>query len=327
MNQELFVEERAREWDDFHYILKIVESQGVKSLSSEQLERFIALYRKSTGDLMYAKTHDFDAKIVSYLNALVAKGHPYVYAPPPGSRSSLRRFFLVEFPELVMRHRRLFLFAAVIFLLAFFIAYITILVAPHNADLFISEDLLSALHERLNKDTMTGWAASPTEPMEEHPMTSSYIMTNNIRVGFFSFVYGIFLGVGTAYIVFNNGLLLGGVAGVYGNYNLNSRCWALILPHGVIELVAIGICAQAGFLIGQALICPGRYRRRDAIVLAGNSAIRLVVGTIPMFTIAAIIEGFITPRHLSDVVKLSFALLTALALGIYFFRFKGGRGV
>ena len=327
MNQELFVEERVREWDDYHYILKKIGSQGITSLSSEQLERFIALYREITGDLMYARTNSFDPKVVSYLNTLVAKGHPYVYAPPPGTGGGLRHFLLIDFPQLVSSHNKQFFLAVAIFALAFFIAYLSILAVPQNASLFISEEMIKMINERLEHDTLTGWAGTPTEGVEKHSSTSSRIMTNNIEVGFRSLVGGIFLGAGTVLAMYYNGLLLGVFAAIYANNQLAVRFWALILPHGVIELTAIFICAQAGFLIGQALINPGKYTRLGALSIAGNAAMRLVLGTVPMFIVAAIIEGFVTPNELSDVVKLSFSALTGLFLLLYFCRVRDGHEV
>lgn len=327
MNQELFVKERTTEWDNFNYILKNLESQGIASLSSKELEQFIFLYREITGDLMYAKSHGFDPKIVSYLNSMVAKGHPYLYSPPPGTGTNLRKFFLIEFPRLVNRYVKQFLLAAIVFFAGFLFSYVYILFSPDNAELFVPEDLINIIHERLKEDTQTGWAASPKASAATHPLISSYIMTNNIKVGFFSFAYGIFLGLGTALILFQNGVFVGAVAGIYGSYHLNSRFWALVLPHGVTEFVAIFICAQAGFLIGSALINPGKYKRQDAIILAGNTAIRLVLGTIPLFGIAAIIEGFITPLSFSDWVKLGFAFISAVFLWLYFNRARDAHEV
>lgn len=327
MNQELFVEERAREWDVYHYLLKKITGQNITSFSAEELEQFITLYREITGDLMYARTNRFDTKVVSYLNTLVAKGHPYIYAPPPGTSGGLRHFLLLDFPQLVRLHSKQLFLAIFIFFAAFFIAYLSILAVPRNANLFTSEKLVAIVNERLKHDTLSGWAASPTEEVEKHSFSSSRIMTNNIEVGFYSLVSGIFLGAGTAYVMYNNGLLLGAVAAIYANNHLALRFWSLVLPHGVIEFTAIFICAQAGFLIGQAIINPGKYTRLGALSAAGNTAMRLVLGTVPMFIVAAIIEGFFTPNALSDLVKLSFSALTGLLLLFYFCNVRGGREV
>jgi uncharacterized membrane protein SpoIIM required for sporulation len=51
--------------------------------------------------------------------------------------------------------------------------------------------------------------------------------------------------------------------------------------------------------------------------IAGGEATRLMVGVVVMLVIAGLIEGFITPQPLHPMLKISFALLTAVLLLIY----------
>ena len=94
--------------------------------------------------------------------------------------------------------------------------------------------------------------------------------------------------------------------------------WSLILPHGIIEITAILIGGAAGMLIGKALIAPGQLSRSDALKRAGSDAIRLLLGTIPLFIVAGFTESFITPSALPAYVKLAYAALTAVGLAVYF---------
>ena len=114
-----------------------------------------------------------------------------------------------------------------------------------------------------------------------------------------------------------NGVVLGVVATLFAPLMGQARFWSYILPHGIIELVAIFICGGAGFMIGSSIIAPGNLRRGDAIPLAAGQALRLFGGSLPLFVVAAIIEGFLTPSALPPWSKLTFAGVTAIGLVLY----------
>jgi len=149
-------------------------------------------------------------------------------------------------------------------------------------------------------------------------LMSSFIMTNNIRVGIYSFAAGVTAGLLTLYIIFSNGLMIGAVAATAAPSMGQLKFWSLILPHGLIELTAIFICGGAGLMIGSAIVAPGNLRRADAIKIAAGKAVRLFAGTLAMFVIAGTIEGFISPSVLPPQAKMLFGALTGIALILYF---------
>src|SRR5205814_2318936 len=95
--------------------------------------------------------------------------------------------------------------------------------------------------------------------------------------------------------------------------------WPGILPHGIAELTAIFICGAAGFLLGLSLLLPGAYTRRDAIRIAGLDAIKLVLGTIPLFIFAGIIEGMFSHLPIPAALRLVFAGINGLFWYLYLF--------
>ena len=148
---------------------------------------------------------------------------------------------------------------------------------------------------------------------------ASQIMTNNISVAIKAFVYGISFGIGTIYILFINGALLGALTALVYLYADPVRYWSLILPHGVIELTAIFIAGAAGIIIAKSLLLPGEYSRRHALIDGGKKSIPLLIGVAIMLVIAGIIEGFITPLEIIDEdLKLIIAAFTGILLMLYF---------
>jgi len=99
------------------------------------------------------------------------------------------------------------------------------------------------------------------------------------------------------------------------------KFWAIptfVAAHGAIELTAIFIAGGAGLLLGKALLMPGDLRRIDALVTNGSLAIKLILGCIPMLLIAGIIEGFVSPAHISPYYKYTVSALSSLLMVVYF---------
>jgi uncharacterized membrane protein SpoIIM required for sporulation len=126
-----------------------------------------------------------------------------------------------------------------------------------------------------------------------------------VLVAFLAFALGITLCVGTIVVLINNALLLGVLAGAFQVVGRAGSFWALILPHGVLELIAICIAAGAGLRMGWALIDPGDRPRGLALRDETREAVVVVVGVIPAFVVAAAIEGFMTGTALPDGLEIA----------------------
>ncbi|NLD49646.1 MAG: stage II sporulation protein M, partial [Clostridiaceae bacterium] len=196
-----------------------------------------------------------------------------------------------------------------VFMLGSAISFIFTLISVDNAIAFLPKEQVDAILDSDVYGARESW---------DNSVMSSFILTNNIRVGIISFVLGITMGVGTSWVLLVNGYMLGGFAALYFHKGANLLFWSLILPHGVIELLAIFICGGAGIIVGYSLINPLSYSRKDSLIIRGKTALKLVLGTIPMFIIAGIIEGNITPSDkISEAGKLVFALFTLLLFAVY----------
>jgi uncharacterized membrane protein SpoIIM required for sporulation len=148
---------------------------------------------------------------------------------------------------------------------------------------------------------------------------STAIQTNNITVTFLAFAGGLLLGIGTVYLLIQNGLMLGMVLSLC----IRHRFWNIpifIAGHGVIELTAIFIAGGAGLLLAKALLVPGELKRRDALVTNGLLGIKLIMGCVPMLLIAGIIEGFVSPSSISPIFKFAISGTSAVALVVYFMK-------
>src|SRR5258708_38295693 len=78
-------------------------------------------------------------------------------------------------------------------------------------------------------------------PPAERPFTSSFIMTNNIRVTLLCFAGGVLLGIPTVFVLLQNGLEVGSIAGLTQVYGIHGALWAFVAAHGFLELSVIFI--------------------------------------------------------------------------------------
>ena len=84
----------------------------------------------------------------------------------------------------------------------------------------------------------------------------------------------------------------------------SGKFWGLILPHGMLELSAVVVAGAAGLRIGWAIIDPGDRSRFEALTDESRSAGNVLIGLIAAFLLAALVEGFVTGRPWSTVIRI-----------------------
>ncbi len=73
-------------------------------------------------------------------------------------------------------------------------------------------------------------------------------------------------------------------------------------------------------MLAWAMIHPGLLRRLDALKIAANRAVKLVIGSVPLLMIAGAIEGFISPAtNIPWLVKWAVGLGSGAAMYSYLF--------
>ncbi|MCX7923302.1 MAG: stage II sporulation protein M [Clostridia bacterium] len=306
MKEDKFIKQNSETWACLEKTLNKLKSKGFQKFGKDELHDFINLYNLTCGHLSYCRTYYGNTNTTTYLNRLVASAHSYIYTTKISNVKKLWKFLVHDFPLLIRENIIYLIVSTSVFMLGFLISFIYTLVYSDNALAFVPQNIVESIDFNGNSADM--W---------DSPVMSSLIFTNNIRVGFMAFALGITLGIGTVWSLVYNSFLLGSLGALAFHQSANLRFWSLILPHGVLELFAIFVAGAAGLIIGYSLINPGIYSRRDSFIIRGKIGIKLVCGTIPIFVIAGLIEGFITPSGISEIAKLSFALFTLIVLALY----------
>ena len=151
-----------------------------------------------------------------------------------------------------------------------------------------------------------------------HGSFSAQLMTHNTRVAIFTLALGVTWGIGPALLLFYNGVLLGAVALDYVRAGYSMFLLGWLLPHGVVEIPAIVIAGQAGFVLAGALIGSGdRTPRRARLRQIGPAVVTLAAGAGLLLVWAGLVESFVSQFHqpvLPYSVKIGFGVVELLLL-------------
>ncbi len=318
MNIQRWIARREPNWQRLDALLRQVEKKGLKSLNSAKIRELASLYRSVAGDLARARTQGVGNTLVQSLQFLTTRGYSQIYQ---GSRKQewqgVVKFYQWGLPAVVQQTFAYIALATGLFLLGGLIAWWYAWTDPTFMSLIVPENMISQVRDRQEL-----WMGSI---VGIEPLASSQIATNNLSVSFGAVAGGMTAGLYTTFLLFYNGLLIGAVATLVGQNNLAYPFWAFVFPHGSLELPAIFFAGGAGFLIGRAILFPGKYRRVDALKFYGSQAVQLVFGIVPMLLIAGLIEGFFSPNpHVPDPIKYLVGMVLFVLLVAYCNRRRGG---
>lgn len=307
--EELYISQHKSQWEQLeNYIIRI-EKKGYSALNASELKEYLKLMKNVSHHLAYSRTHYSESPICQYLNELSVRAHNHLYIVKKSNFKSVIDYFKSGFVSRLKANRYYIFVSFLLFMLGFLVSYIMVFNNPQTASFFLPSEFLQ----------MQDWDMKDS-PWQEGQFfyLSSFVTVNNIGVSIRAFVFGITAGILTIYVLLVNGGLLGALSSLVMNSASNSLYfWALILPHGIIELSAIFIAGGAGLRIGKALLIPGQYKRKDALIKSAKEAVMLMPGVIILLIIAGLIEGFFTPARLSPYFKLIFAFCTAIGLILY----------
>jgi uncharacterized membrane protein SpoIIM required for sporulation len=318
MLAEDFIQQKKNGWERLTALLDRSRIGGVAALSAEEIAELGALYRSATADLAVARRDYGGQRVTEYLNSLVGRAHATIYQAPAARGRAIRSFFTHGFPQAFRATWPYTLAAFLMFFVPALAAFVTALRDPAAGAALVpgAESIIQDI-----RDKREWWLAINDEG---RAASASLIMTNNIRVAIIAFAGGMLLGLLTLYVLVQNGLLLGVVAGAAQAYGFAGNLWGFVAAHGVVELSVIFIAGGAGLQIGWSIVRPGLLTRRASLVLAARRAMLLLLGCALLLVLAGLIEGFISPSNLPPAVKYAVALGSGILL--YSYLLLAGRG-
>jgi len=303
---EQFVAERQPGWNELVELSRRVRGRRIRRAASGEVDRMAALLRQISGDLATARRDYPGSSVVDYLQATLTAAQSLLYRGAAPSLAGLPKFFAVGLPRRFREGGPYTAFAGLCLLAGTAAGWAAIALRPDLVGLLPSGYQASlASHHVGNSLALSGQFSS---------QLSAFIIQNNIRVAALACVLGIFLGLPTVALLLMNGFQLGVLASASHSAGLDLPFWALIVPHGVIELTVICTAAGTGLRLGDALLRPGLLSRGASLTAAARPAVELALGAACLLIVAGLIEGFVTPSALPDQMKLLVGLVSGVAL-------------
>ena len=291
-----FVSTERPYWEELERQLKILEDNPHTTLTLEQARRFHFLYERAASDLAKFTTFSAEPETKRYLENLIGRAYAEIHETRERrSRVHPFRWFFQTLPQTFRRHIRAFHLSLAITLAGTLFGALAVAWDPEAKEVLTPFPHLMgdpakrvAQEEKATKDRLANRKAS----------FSASLMTHNTNVAMLALALGMTWGIGTVILIFYNGVILGVVALDYIRAGQTPFLLGWLMPHGVIEIPAIMIGGQAGFVLAGALIGWGKnkslgLRMREI----GPDLLTLIGGVAIMLVWAGFVESFLSQYH------------------------------
>ncbi len=277
-------------------------------------EVFSDLYVEITDDLSYTRTFYPGSGTEAYLNGLAGRAHGKLYRTRKLDKNRILRFWKEEFPAMYHRYH---IQLAISFCAFCFFVVIGLFSAAHDRDftrLVLGDGYVNMTLENIAQ----GDPMAVYKQMGELNMFLG-ITINNIKVALIAFLYGIMLGIGTLFVLMQNGIMLGSFQYIFYENGLLWDAIRTIWIHGTIEISAIIIAGSAGLVMADGILFPGTYTRLESFKRAVKDGLKIMLSTVPFFIVAGFLEGFVTRNtQMPDVLAIGI-IVGSLSLIVYYY--------
>ena len=268
-----------------------------------------------TDDLSYARTFYPGSRTVMYLNRIAGRYFINISRYRKYNRGWFTRFWIKELPLIMYKYRKCMLYSAIFFIGSILLGVFSQSQDPEFVKLILGPRYVDMTIDNIEKgDPMAVYKDSDKGGM------LLVISQNNIRVSLYCFVFGIFFSVGSIYFLFVNGMIIGVFQYFFFEKGLLLTSASTIWLHGILEISSFVISGGAGIALGNSLLFPGSFKRIVSLQKTTPEVLKIVLGLVPVFMIAAFIESYIT--RLTDMplfMRLIIIGGSAVFIGWYFF--------
>jgi uncharacterized membrane protein SpoIIM required for sporulation len=311
LDLERFQAQARSRWSNLESLLAALDSRPDRRLKPAEAELLQELYAQAAADLNRVTHGALAPALREYLERLVARAYAELYYAPP-TRSEVwqpRRWLRIftAFPEAFRRQSRYFALALLITLLGCALGGLAVRYDPASVGVLLPADYLRNPSERVHEDEKGRNRHLDSSQIEA--AFSAQLITHNIRVALLAAALGVTFGIGTALLLFENGVLLGAVAVRYTQQGFGLFVTAWLLPHGAFEIPSILIAGQAGFYLARLLL---RRREDRKMRQSMREWLVLIAGLAMMLVWAGMMEAFFS-QHQAPVLPYGFKVAVGAA--------------
>jgi len=266
---------------------------------SQDPDEMAASFTQLVDDLAYAKTFYPSGKVTAYINSQASKIYLDIYKNRKEESNRIVTFWKYDLPLTIRKHHGVILFSFVVFVIFFAIGFFTSQQDDDVARGFFGDSYVEKTVENIESGNPFGIYESGS------PLLSWLgIMINNIKVALLMFVSGLFCGVPTLYKHAETSAMVGIFDQFFAARGFGIDFWLVVFVHGTLEITALIISTAAGLVLGKSFLFPGTIKRMEAFKQGAKDGVKIMIGLMPVFALAAFFEGFIT-RLYNDVSVLT----------------------
>jgi uncharacterized membrane protein SpoIIM required for sporulation len=305
MKETRFIAQNKEKW---------LESENLLKASVKDPEKLGNLFTQVVDDLSYSRTYYPNRSVRVYLNKIAREYFSIIYSHQKEKRNKFKIFWLDELPQIVIHSKRQLLISLFVFLFSALIGIFSASKDPQFTSSILGESYVSMTKENIEKgDPMAVYKTGHQVDM------FLGITLNNLMVAFRTYVFGIFLSIGTLAILLYNGIMVGCFQFFFIERGLFLESALTIWLHGTLEISSIILAGGAGLTLGSGLLFPGTYSRLQAFQISAIRSLKLMIGITPIFVLAGIIESFLTRyTDVPDALRFFLILLSAIFIIGYF---------
>lgn len=306
MREVAFLRKNADKWKEFERLLK--------DKSKDDPDKMADLYIELNADLAYAQANYPGSKTEEYLNQLSVAVHDEIYRSKKEETNRIITFWTRELPGLFAVKQKELLYSLIVFSIAIAIGVLSSINDPSFVRYIMGDAYVNMTITNIDR----GDPLAVYKEAEEMNMFFA-ITINNVRVSFYAFASGLLTSLGVGMVLLNNGVMVGAFIHFFAKYGLVAEALRVIFIHGTLELSAIVIAGAAGFVVGNGFLFPGTRSRKDSFIKAGKEGLKMIIGLVPVFVAAGLLESFVT-RYTEMPLWLSlFIILGSLTFILWYF--------
>ncbi|MFC0427777.1 stage II sporulation protein M [Chryseobacterium scophthalmum] len=308
MREVYFIKQNKEKWLGIEQVVQGKIKKNPDDLSS--------LYINLVNDLSFAQTYYPKSNTTVYLNHLSSQIFQKIYKTKRVEENRLVYFFKTEVPLIVYENRRYLIYSFLFFIFFMLIGVLSAIYDKDFANLILSESYVNMTIENIKEGNAVGvyqdgstWGSTIG------------ITFNNIIVGAKLYIYGIFGGLGTLYLLMQNSVMLGTFQYFFYEHGALGDSARGIWLHGTFEIFSMVVEGMCGLILGTSILFPKTLSRFNSFKNGFKNSFKIFLSTVPFTICAGIIEGYVTRHALNMPLSLNlFIIFGCLGIiGFYYF--------
>ncbi len=313
-----FRKERESGWRELDSLLAIVNSDGMKALSPEDLGRLPLLYRSALSSLSVARSIALDRALVRYLEDLSLRAFLAIYARPMSIGASLLDFLGRSLPRAVRAIGAEFFVMLAALAVGIFSGFLLVNGDEGWFPVMVPAGLAGGRGPSSSRQELLRVLSAQPSRGGDLMVMATALFSNNTLVSLLTFGLGILGGIPSLLLTFGNGLILGAFFALHLHRDLFGQFTGWVSIHGVTELGAIVLFGAAGLKLGMDVLFPGRRARAAALADSGAVVGTVAGGGVLMLLVAAILEGVFRQTIGDTNLRVSIGAATLIFWTLYF---------